>query len=94
MNGYGDNIEPTLCKKGGFFYEGIKMPIITIDNKEYDIETLSNEAKTHLASMQFVDSELARLQANVAVLQTARIAYSKALIESLPKFDGGDTIKL
>jgi hypothetical protein len=35
-------------------------------------------------SLQFVDAELQRLQAQAAVLQTARVAYSKALKESLP----------
>ena len=69
------------------------MPIITIDNKEYDLDTLSDEAKAQLASLQFVDAELQRLNAQAAVLQTARMAYSKALQEHLIGF-GGDTIKL
>lgn len=71
-----------------------KMPTITIDNKLYDYDSLSNEAKAQLASIQFVDSELARLQAKAAALQTARIAYSKALSEALPVVGGSDTLKL
>lgn len=59
------------------------MPIIKIDNKDYELDTLSNEAKAQLASLQFVDTELKRLNAQIAVLQTARIAYSKALNEAL-----------
>ena len=51
------------------------MPNITIDDKEYDVASLSDEAKNQLASIQFVDSELARLQAKVAAMQTARMAY-------------------
>jgi len=43
--------------------------------------------------LQFVDAELARLQGQAAVLQTARIAYAKALGEALPKFEG-HTIKV
>ena len=70
------------------------MPTITIDNKLYDYDTLSNEAKAQLASIQFVDSELARLQAKAAALQTARIAYFKALSEALPLVGGSDTLKL
>jgi cell division protein ZapA (FtsZ GTPase activity inhibitor) len=70
------------------------MPTITIDNKEYDVATLSDEAKNQLASIQFVDSELARLQAKAATLQTARMAYSKALQAALPAIGGGDTLKL
>jgi hypothetical protein len=32
------------------------MPTIKIDDKEYDVDTLSDEAKNQLASIQFVDS--------------------------------------
>ena len=78
----------------GFFLGRNQMPNITIDNKQYDYDTLSNEAKAQLASIQFVDSELARLQAKAAALQTARIAYAKALGEALPAVGSGDTLKL
>ncbi len=61
------------------------MTTVTIDNVAYDLETLSADAKAQLLSIQFVDQELARLQAQAAALQTARIAYSKALGEALPK---------
>jgi len=59
------------------------MPIIKIDDKDYDTETLSEESKAQLQSLQFVDQELARLQAQAAILQTARIAYAKALSDAL-----------
>ena len=65
------------------------MPTITID-----LDTLSDEARAQLQSLQFVDAELARLQAQTAVLQTARMAYAKALNEALPSPFAGDTIKL
>ena len=61
------------------------MTTIAIDNVTYDLDTLSADAKAQLMSIQFVDQELARLQAQAAALQTARIAYSKALGEALPK---------
>ena len=69
------------------------MPIIKIDNIDYDTDTLSDEAKAHLISMQFCDQELARLQAQAAAYQTARLAYAKALNEALPKAPAGDTLK-
>jgi hypothetical protein len=69
------------------------MPILKIDNKEYDLDTLSDEAKAQLASMQFCDQELARLQAQAAAYQTARMAYAKALKEALPTAPIGDTLK-
>ena len=59
------------------------MPIIKIDGKDYELDQLSGEAKAQLANLQFVDSELQRVNALVAVLQTARIAYAKALNEAL-----------
>ena len=60
------------------------MPPIKIDNQDYDLNTLSEEAKAQLAMLQFVDAELQRLTAHTAILQTARMAYSKALNEALP----------
>jgi len=59
------------------------MATITIDGKEYDVETLSDETKAQLGSLQYVDSELVRLQAQAAALQTARIAYGRALKQTL-----------
>ena len=59
------------------------MPIIKIDDKDYDTESLSEEAIAQLTSIQFVDQELGRLQAQAAILQTARVAYSKALSDAL-----------
>ena len=70
------------------------MSKITIDNKHYDLDTLSDEAKAQLASLQFCDQELARLQAQAAAIQTARMAYAKALNEALPPLPAGDTLKL
>jgi len=70
------------------------MPIIKIDNKEYDFDTLPEEAKKQLPMLQFVDAELQRLQAQAAVLQTARMAYAKALQEALPHAPVGDTLSL
>jgi hypothetical protein len=68
------------------------MSKINIDNQEYDLDALSDDAKAQLGSLQFVDAELQRLSAQVAVLQTARLAYSKALQAALPVFVG-DTMK-
>ncbi|MEI6744643.1 MAG: DUF6447 family protein [Methylococcaceae bacterium] len=60
------------------------MTTIKIDDKDYDLETLSDEAKNQLVSLQFVDTELQRLNAQTAVLQTARLAYANALKDALP----------
>ena len=70
------------------------MTTIKIDNQDYDLDTLSPEARAQLQSLQFVDAELARLQAQAAVLQTARMAYAKGLNEALPMLPAGETMKL
>lgn len=60
------------------------MTTIKIDNRDYDLDTLSDEAKAQLQSLQFCDAELSRVQAQAAIIQTARMAYSKALQAALP----------
>jgi len=59
------------------------MTTIKIDNVDYDLDKLSDEAKAQLACIQFCDQELQRLQAQAAAYQTARMAYAKALNEML-----------
>jgi len=59
------------------------MATIKIDNLDYEFDTLSEEAKAQLVSMQFCDQELQRLQAQSAAIQTARQAYARALQTAL-----------
>ena len=63
------------------------MPTITIDDVEYDTDSLSPEAVAHLNSIQFVDGELARLNALIATMNTARLAYGSALKDLLGAAD-------
>ncbi len=70
------------------------MATVKINNREFDLDTLSDECKAQLASIQFVEQELSRLQAQAAALQTAKNAYLQALQKSLPVLGGSDTIKL
>lgn len=57
---------------------------LTIDDTDYNIDQLNDEAKAQLASLQAVDRRLNSLREETAILQTARIAYSNALRELLP----------
>ncbi|MDA0892095.1 MAG: DUF6447 family protein [Proteobacteria bacterium] len=69
------------------------MPTITIDDVEYDVDSMSEEALGNLKSIQFVDGELARLNAQISVLTTARMAYSSALQSQLIEdFDGEEAV--
>ncbi len=61
------------------------MAKINIDNVEYDFDTLPEAAKGQLVSLQFVEAELHRLDAQIAVYKTARVAYIAALKDALPK---------
>ena len=62
------------------------MPVITIDGKEYDTDKMSDDARNQLMSLQFTDQEIARIQAKMAMAQTARIAYAKALDQALASY--------
>ena len=64
------------------------MAPITINNKQYDLDSLSEAAQAQLFSLQFCDQELARLQAQAATYQTARAAYFKPLQAAFPANDG------
>lgn len=57
---------------------------ITIDSKEYPLDLLSEEAKAQLLSIQMVDRKIAETQQDLAIMQTARNAYAKALKDQLP----------
>ena len=57
------------------------MSKIKIDGKDYDVEALSEEAKaqlTHLASLQYCDQELIRLETQVAVLRVIPPFFTEA----------------
>lgn len=55
------------------------MPQITIDGNEYDVDSLSDAAKSQIRNIQIVDQKLSDLQLNITIMQTARNAYSAAL---------------
>ena len=55
------------------------MATITIDDIEYDVDTLSEDAKAQLAALQATDQRIVEAQQDLAILQTARNAYAVAL---------------
>jgi len=59
------------------------MSTITIDGTEYDTDNLSESAKAQVLNLQFVQQELARLEAQIAVYRTAEVGYAKALKQEL-----------
>ena len=61
------------------------MPIIKINHKDYDTEKLSEAVKVPLMHIQIIDAELVRLNAQIAIHRTARLAYERGLAEALEK---------
>lgn len=60
---------------------------VTINDKEYVLDDLSDAAKAQLVSLQVTDQEISRLQRQQNIAQTARNAYAQALNAELPKDD-------
>lgn len=66
---------------------------ITIDGTEYDVDTLSETARAQIVNLRATDQELARAQALVAMLQTARTTYANALKAELASAESGKAKK-
>lgn len=66
------------------------MATLSINDKTYDIDKLPPEARAQMLSIQFVDAEIARMTATLAVMQTARIGYLNALA---PHLNPGNEVK-
>ena len=59
------------------------MPKITVDGIEYNTEDLSDNGKAQLASLQFLEAQMNKLNAEIAVYETARSAYMNSLKSEL-----------
>ena len=55
------------------------MPKIAVDGIEYNTEDLTDNGKAQLASLQFLEVQMTKLQNEIAVFQTAKTAYIAAL---------------
>jgi len=65
--------------------EGNEMPKITVDDVDYNTEDLTDNGKAQLASLQFLEVQMRKLQNEISVYQTARNAYVAALKAELAK---------
>jgi hypothetical protein len=83
-------VRPALpTTRAGFFYDvyllsGKTMALpesITINKTVYSTAKLSDASRSQIVNIQVVDAEIARLNQLLAIAQTARNAYSNALIE-------------
>ena len=60
---------------------------VTIDDVEYTLSDLSEDAINQLQNIQFVDNQLQQLHNELAVADTARIGYTNALKAQLSKIN-------
>jgi len=58
---------------------------LTIDGTDYNLADLSDNAKSQVTNLRVTDQEIARLQQQLAIYQTARTAYAQALKAELPE---------
>jgi len=58
---------------------------VTIDDKEYEVDALTDGAKTQLENIKITDQEIGRLQQQLGIARAARQAFVSALQAELPK---------
>lgn len=66
------------------------MATVTIDGVAHDTETLSELAQNTIKSLQFVEERLQQRRNELAVADTARSAYLKALKTTLNPHKSAD----
>ena len=60
---------------------------ITIDGTEYALDGLSTTARNQIINLRATEQEIARTQALLAMLQTARTTYAQVLKNELGQSD-------
>ena len=61
------------------------MAHVTIDGRDFEMDSLTGEAKIQAANIQIIDREIAHLQTQIKIFQLARAACATALQQGLPK---------
>ena len=62
---------------------------IKLDDKEYDVEKLSDQARAALASLQFATNRMQELNNMQALLQRAKKSYVESLKQEMLSSKGG-----
>lgn len=58
---------------------------VTLDGVDYLVKDLSEKAKQQILNVRATDQEIARLNLQLAIAQTARASYALALTQALPQ---------
>jgi len=67
-----------------------KEPTVEANGNVYKLSELNDTARANVASYRFAESEVKRLQRELALAQTAAAAYRRALIQNLPEAPAAD----
>lgn len=59
--------------------------VVTIGGKQFKFDDLSDKAKAQLVNIRVTDREIDSLQQKLAIFKTARSAYTRELLSSLPE---------
>ena len=66
---------------------------VNINDVAYKMSDLSDNAKHQLVNLRITDQEITRLNHKLAIAQTARAAYAKALADELPKTEASTAVQ-
>lgn len=61
--------------------------LVTIDGRDYSLDSLSDNAKAQFTSLRIVDDEIRRIEQKLAIYRTARSAYARVLKGELDKIE-------
>jgi hypothetical protein len=61
------------------------MPKVNIDEIEYHTEDLTENGLAQLSSLQFLEGQMQKVRQEIAVYQTAQVAYAQALKAEIAK---------
>ena len=78
------NAHHTLESRKAMSKTSTKAATITIDGTQYALDNLTENARAQIVNLRVTDQEIARLQTQLAIAQTARAAYAQALTAQLP----------
>lgn len=62
-----------------------KKPQLTLNGQNYDLDTLSDQAKQQLLNLQFADDQIQQIKNKIALTNMARTSYLQALSPHLPQ---------
>ena len=63
------------------------MAILTVEGKQFDMDDLSEEAKSSAQSVAFCDNKINQLEAELAVVKMARNGFVQRLVDALPSVE-------